>query len=36
MKTFIWLYKGSGWQAAFFLVLLVLGTVLPYLMRNSA
>ena len=31
MKTLVWLCKGSGWQAAFFLALLALGTVLPYL-----
>lgn len=34
MKTIIWLYKGSGWQSAFFLALLALGTVLPYLARG--
>lgn len=36
MKTFIWLCKGSAWQAAFFLALLALGTALPYLVRHSA
>lgn len=36
MKTLVWLCKGSGWQAAFFLALFVLGTVLPYLARNPA
>lgn len=36
MKTIIWLYKGRGWQTAFFLALLALGTVLPYLVRNPA
>lgn len=29
MKTIIWLCKGSGWQTAFFLALLALGTMLP-------
>jgi hypothetical protein len=36
MKTIIWLCKGSGWQTAFFLALLALGTVLPYLVHNPA
>lgn len=36
MKTIIWLCKGSGWQTAFFLALLVLGSVLPFLVGNSA
>lgn len=34
MKTFFWLCRGSGWEMAFFLALLVLGTVLPYLLRG--
>lgn len=36
MKTIAWLYKGRGWQAAFFLALLALGTTLPYLVRGPA
>lgn len=34
MKTLIWLCRGSGWQVAFFLALLTLGSVLPYLARG--
>ncbi len=36
MKTILWLCKGSGWQAAFFLALFALGTALPYLARIPA
>lgn len=31
MKTLLWLCRGNAWQTAFFLALLTLGAVLPYL-----